>query len=271
MNSRILLGFLTAHHPSRWHYRQILRAQCLDNSPLPYKFVFGDGNWEDTGLREDEILHAPGSDDKKYLHLKDQALFRYALDEGFDFCFRGCDDSWCWPARILSAGLEAFDYAGQMPCKLQLGGTFKMWFRYWDYAHGGCGIWLSRKAMEKIVNTPWNENYLTDWPAELDIGFGLTLPKPEWYWDDHFIGEALKGSLAWNDPLRTSPLESYTAQGISVFEDEMLFVNDDPERALSIHDPGRFKRNSDRFDGLMNQIKRQNVERAERLRMADAH
>ena len=40
--AKILLGIVTAYHPSRWHRRQILREQCLKNSPLPYKFVFGD-------------------------------------------------------------------------------------------------------------------------------------------------------------------------------------------------------------------------------------
>jgi hypothetical protein len=271
--SKILLGFLTAHHPSRWHYRQILREQCLKDSPIPYKFVFGDpvhsDDWNNTGLDADEILHASGSDLKTHMHLKDQELFRYALSHDFAFCYRCCDDSWVFPDRILKAGLEAYDLAGNFPCRLRLGGTYSVPFAFWNYCHGGVGIWLSRKAMEMIVATPWDEHHLDDWPNELDIGFGLTLPKPIWYWEDHFLGEVLQGNLAWNDPLRRDPWAAYIAQGLNVLADEQLFVNDDPMRALSIHDPGRVKINDSRFDDLMKQIKRRNVVSAGAGREAD--
>ena len=267
--SRILLGYLTAHHPSRWHYRQILRAQCLANSPLPYKFVFGDapsGDWSNTGLDDEEILRAPGSDHKKFLHLKDKALFEYALANDFDFCFRGCDDSWTYPDRILNAGLEAYDLAGNFPCKFILGGTLQRPFAYWSMPHGGTGMWLSRKAMKMIVDTPWDEHYYDSWPEELDIGYGLTLPKPAWLWDDNFIAEALQGCLAWDDPLRRDPWATYSARGLSVLDDQLLFVNDDPSRPLAIHDPGRTKPNESRFDDLMKHVKRRNVEQAEAAR-----
>src|ERR1700688_1176287 len=158
---RILLGFLSAYHPSRWHRRQILREQCLKNSPLPGKFVLGDepfpGDRERCGIPDDEILHAPGSDHKKFLHLKDVALFKYALSEGFDYCLRGCDDTWVFPDRIVKAGLEAFDYAGAFTCRFKLGGVFDVPFLRLGYAHGGCGIWLSRKAMQMVVDFQWDE------------------------------------------------------------------------------------------------------------------
>jgi hypothetical protein len=271
--SKILFGYLTAHHPSRWHYRQILLAQCLSNTTLPYKFVFGDppdGDWSNTGIPDEVILHAPGLDDKRYMHLKDIALFQYALANGFDFCFRGCDDSWTFVDRIVNAGLEAYDLAGHFPCRLRLGGTFSLPFKYWAYCHGGVGIWFSRKAMERIVATPWDEHHLDDWPNELDIGFGLKLEKPSWYWEDHWLGEVLQGNLAWNDPLRNDPWAAYTAQGISVLADEQLFVNDDPLRPLSIHDPGRIKINDSRFDELMRQIKRRNISAVDMARAMEA-
>ena len=270
---RILLGYLTAHHPSRWHYRQILRAQCLQNSPLPYKFVFGDptqlNDWDNTGLDDKEILYAPGSDHKKFLHLKDIALFKYALENDFAFCYRGCDDSWTFVDRLIDAGLSAYDLAGNFPCRLRLGGTFSIPFRYWNYAHGGVGMWLSRKAMEMIIATPWDEHHLDDWPDQLDVGFGLMLDKPTWYWEDHYLGEALQGNLAWNDPLRRDPWAAYTAQGINVLADEQLFVNDNPNLALAIHDPGRMKRNDDKFDDLMEQIKQKNIAAAQAQRVQE--
>jgi len=265
--AKIVAAILTAHHPSRWHYRQILRAQCLKDSPIPYKFVFSDPShpdgWGITGIPCDEILYAPGPDDKAHLHLKDQAACRWALDDGADFLWRAMCDTWWWPERLLNAGLEAFDYAGNWPCTLRLGGTFKVPMRYYDFFHGGCGIWLSRKAMQKIVDATWREDYISAWPAELDIGFGLTAPKIDYPWDDFWLGEVLKGELAWDDPLRSGPIEAYNAAGINLFEDSQLFVDDDPERPLSIHDPGVAKRNAaGKFDGLTNQVKQRNAAQA---------
>ena len=262
-DSKILLGFLSAYHPSRWHRRQILRDQCLKNSPLPYKFVFGDephpGDRDRCGIPDDEILHAPGSDAKKFLHLKDQALFRYALENGFDYCLRCTDDTWVYPDRIVKAGLEAFDYAGAFPCKFKLGGTFPIPFKYLNFAHGGCGVWLSRKAMEMLVADEWNEHYFEDWPEKIDVGFGLTYSRPDHLWDDLWMGEVLQGSLAYSDPLRGQPWESYHANGIAVFEDEMLFWNDEPKRPLTIHDPGVSKPNAPEMDELEAQAKQRGV------------
>jgi len=261
--TKILLGFLTAHHPSRWHRRQVALCQFLKNSPLPFKFVFGDeiyrGDWERCGVPGDAILRAPGSDNKQYLHLKDQALFRYALENGFDYCLRGCDDTWVYPDRILKAGLEPFDYAGQFSCKFKLGGTFSLPFKYLNYAHGGCGIWLSRKAMEMLVAAEWDEHYFDSWPAKIDVGFGISYSKPDWGWDDLWIGEVLQGCLPYDHPSRGQPWEAYRANGISVYEDEMLFWNDEPQRPIAIHDPGVHKVQSREMDEVMEQVKRLNV------------
>lgn len=257
---------LTAHHPSRWHYREILRAQCLKDCKalgIPYKFVFGDpvrpGDWDVTDLREEEILHAPGSDQKKFLHLKDQAGMKWGLDLGLNAVMRITDDCWIYPDRILKAGLESFDLAGAFSCNFKLGGTFSIPFSRINYAHGGCGIWLSRKAAQMIVDTPWDEHYLDSWPANVDVGFGLTIPRPEWYWDDHFCGEVLQGNLAYDDPLRDQPWAAYQANGISCYADEMLFWNDEPMRPLTIHNPGVHKPNSNAFDTVKRQIRHRNI------------
>src|ERR1019366_5036247 len=180
MSDKVVLGILTAYHPSRWHRRQILRNQCLKDCPIPYRFVFGDqpypGDRERCGIPDEEILHAR---------------------------------------------LEAFDYAGHFPCKFKLGGTFSLPFRYMNYAHGGCGVWLSRKAMEMILAAGWDEHYLDSWPEKISVGFGLQYPRPPKFWDDHWIGEVLQGSLPYDDPLRDQPWEAYTRNGIAVYEDQM--------------------------------------------------
>ena len=253
----IIAGILSARHPSRWHYRDIARAQFLPQCPFEYKFVIGRGSNRVEDLPD--ILHVDCNDEKKYLHEKDQAFFRYALDRGADFSWRCMDDTWWYGDRIAKAGLEIFDLAGNFSCRLKLGGTFSFPFPYWNYPHGGCGVWYSRKAMEMIVAATWDEHYVDSWPEELDIGYGLKLPKIEWPWDDFWLSEVLQGQLAWNDPLRRQPWAAYEAQGIKVLDDELLFDNTDPSRPLSIHDPGRTKPNAKPFDRLMDQIRERNL------------
>lgn len=263
----VVAAILTAHHPSRYHYRQVAKQSFLKDCPIPYKFVFGDvpreGDWDCTGLREDEILHAPGSDAKKFLHLKNQAACRWALDEGAQFLWRSMDDTWTFVDRLLKAGLQAFDYAGNWPCTLRLGGAFKVAMPFYSFFHGGTGIWLSRKSMQRIVDATWREDYLSEWPNQLDIGFGLTVPKLDYPWDDFWIAEAITGELAWSDPLRMDPMQMYNAAGLSIYEDCQLFVDDNPERAISIHDPGVVKINT-RFNSLERQIRHRNIAQAMR-------
>lgn len=257
--SKILIGLLSAHHPSRWGYRDRARQNFLKDSPLDHVFVLGHTpeNWP-YPIKDDELL-ADCPDEKEYMPLKNQALFRYALDRGYDYCFRCCDDTWVHVDRLIKAGLEPFDYAGQVPCKFSLGGTFKVWMRYLDYMHGGCGIWLSRKAMEMLVADKWKgPDWVKTMPERIDVGMGIMYSRFETFWDDHWIGEVLKGNLDWNDPLRANPVTAYLANGINVFEDDMLFYNDEPMRAISIHDPGVHKPNAQDMDDLMEQFKKMN-------------
>lgn len=259
-NPRILLGFLTAHHPSRWWYRVGARASFLRGCPLPYVFVYGRppvAGWPIARLPDELWCDLP--DDRQHMILKNQALCRYALNLGYDFLFRCCDDTLVHPERLIGAGLEAYDYAGQMPCKITLGGMVKIWMRYFDYMHGGTGIWLSRKAMQMIAGAKF-ESMVCDMPAEVELGFGLKGKGHNVWWDDLAIGEILKGRLAWDDPIRNVPADAYTRNGISVFEDEMLFWNPDPSRAISEHDPGVVKPTAPWIAELLETVKRRNRE-----------
>ena len=261
--TKILMGFLSAHHPSRWHRRQIARCQFLKDSPLDHVFVFGRPGYIEEAEQYHDCLMVDCDDRKEFMPYKNQALFRYALDRGYTHVLRCCDDTWVYPDRVLKAGLEAFDLAGHFPCKFKLGGTFSMPFLRMNYPHGGVGIWLSQKAMEMLVADEWDEHYLDPWPKKMNVGFGLQFPRPPHYWDDHWIGEVLQGKLAYDDPLREQPWEAYTRNGISVYEDAMLFLNDEPQRPLTIHDPGVHKPNDSTMDELMEQIRKQNVTAAQ--------
>jgi hypothetical protein len=269
--SRILIGILTAHHPSRWWYRVAARQNYLKGSDLDHLFVFGRPPVPDWLVEQQEDEFWVDCDDRKeYMVYKNQALFRYALDHGYTHVLRCCDDTVVFPDRIANAGLESYDVAGTVPCKFSLGGTFKTWFQYLNYFHGGTGIWLSRKAMEMLVADVWDEHRLDSWPEKLDLGFGLQISKPKKYWDDHWISEVLQGNLPYDHPNRKQPMTAYALNGLSVFEDEMLFVNSEPMRALTLHDPGVHKINSREMDEVMEQIKQRNIAMAEAVRAQEA-
>ena len=260
---RLVIAVLTAHHPSRWHRRQVAKQNYLKDCPIPYKFVFGDevrpGDWNYTGLRDEEILHAPGSDAKDHLPLKNQAAFKWALEQGATHVLRVMDDTWLAADRVLKAGLWPFDLAGAFPMKFKLGGTFSVpWLRM-GYPHGGCGIWLSRKSMEMLLADKWDPEYLASWPEQIDVGFGIKFPRPPKFWDDHWVGEVLQGNLAYDDPLRSQPWAAYQENGISVYEDEMLFWNDEPFRWITSHDPGVHKPNSHEIDEVIEQARARNI------------
>src|ERR1700731_121722 len=121
---KIIAGILSARHASRWHYREIARAQFLPLCPFEYKFIIGRG--ENEIEDSSDILHVDCNDQKKYLHEKDQAFFRHALCQGADFVWRCMDDSWWYGDRIAAAGLEAYDLAGNFSCKFKLGGTISL-------------------------------------------------------------------------------------------------------------------------------------------------
>ena len=229
----ILIGLITAHHESRRPYIERAR-KSLENSPLDYKFVFGEGEPRAEDIADS--LYFPCDDTRYYMVLKNQGLFRYALENNYDFCFRACDDTVIYPERLMNACLEDFDYAGCIPSKIQCG-PIKVPMRYLDYMNGGCGIWLSKKAMEMLVADEW-EGPMRRFPENLDMGFGLKLNMEPIDWDDRWIGEVLKGNLAWDDPKRNNAFMAYTMNGIKVYENDLIFFNDDVDLPISIHDPG---------------------------------
>lgn len=113
--------------------------------------------------------------------------------------------------------------------------------------------------MRMLVCANWDEHYLDTWPEKIDVGFGITAPRPSHFWDDHFIGEVLQGSLGYSDPLRDQPWSAYQANGIQCYDDDLLFSQSEPSVPLFLHDPGVHKPNSDEFDEVIAQAKARNM------------
>jgi hypothetical protein len=256
---KVLIGLLSAHHPSRYHYRDYARKTFLKDLPagLDYKFVFGRPDAPTTHFQDELFFDCP--DQKEFMVLKDKGLFQFAILNGYDFCFRACDDTFMYPGKLLTSDLEKFDYAGMMPCKINVMGVQKVWMPYFAYMHGGCGMWLSKKAMIRLSNDPW-KGPQTIMPEQVDIGGGLKAPGHKVYWDDQWIGEVLMGNLAMDDPKRKNPVQCYRDNGITVLEDDIMFENSDKRRVISRHDPGLFlpgfhMERSDMEEDLIKQMK----------------
>lgn len=114
------------------------------------------------GAEGDVVLDAP--DDYAGLPAKVQAMFRWALDQGYDYVFKCDDDVYVWPDRLLER-FEPTDYRGFMA----------------EAATGpyvcGAAYWVSRKAMEVIVNTEWDGHWAEDkWVGRTLAAAGI---KPE--------------------------------------------------------------------------------------------
>ena len=98
------------------------------------------------------------ADDYEHLPHKVQAIFKYALDNGYDFVFKGDDDTFIYVDRLMASGFEHLDYTGFV----SIGAT------NWDnggYCSGGSGYWVSKLAMSKIVAAP-----VDDWAEDRWVG-----------------------------------------------------------------------------------------------------
>lgn len=229
MKTKILIGIIASHH--RTQFVEDFRKR-LEGSVLDYKFIFGDPKTQPGCLwrapKEDELFFNI-CDRKDWMVLKCKALFHWALEHGYTHVWRCCDDSVIYPDRLLAlaeAGLDKVDYAG---CICGYGNFYgkAFWLRYLDYMHGGVGIWLSAKAMRRLLADEWRGPYSSPLPAELQI-----TPDSKFkgsyniYWDDLWIGEVLKGNLSYNDPRRN---ELYTNYGdIVVYDNPHLFASYHP-------------------------------------------
>lgn len=176
---KILLGITSCIKQSRAGLNQACRDTWL-NRLLPdgveYRFFMGDG----TSTGEDEsvamttvhgplcfqnaqdliakelahpvtLTHSPLPDEimlpcpDGYFHVpwKTKKMFQWALDNGFDYTFQCCVDTWIDIPRLLSSGFERHEYSGRVCGHTGFG----------DWARGGTGYWVSKKAMQVITSS----------------------------------------------------------------------------------------------------------------------
>lgn len=147
--------------PTKSDYEYSLRMMAvkdtwLKNCPVDFK------EFSDVELGLD-----PNSETIRPMRTK--LMCKYALDHGYDYIFRVDSDAYVWVDRLLKCGFENHDYIGwciDYPRHVELMGSA---FRT---AHGGIGFFLSRRAMQIVVDTPpWRQgdgNYWGDiWTGEV--------------------------------------------------------------------------------------------------------
>lgn len=137
-------------------------AESWSISPSGYRAKsFGDPTFDQYTPKDDEVvLHVPD----KYEHggYKLKEACRWGLDHGFDYIFSCLTDTYCVPERLLTSGFEAFDYLGTANTERTVLG-------------GGPGIWMSKKAMQALVNAPVNHWAYDVWAAEVMARNGIEL------------------------------------------------------------------------------------------------
>jgi hypothetical protein len=154
---KVLIATLSCH--SLRHCEKDARETWIPEIPsgVDYKFFLGLPSAE---TEPDEVILDVG-DGWQDITKKSVAAFRWALEHGYDYCFK-CDlDTLVRPVLLLSSGFEQHDYIGG---------------RNTIFASGGAGYWLSRRAMETVVADPRDQGQAEDVhtaQALLDKGFSL--------------------------------------------------------------------------------------------------
>lgn len=143
--SKLLLGVLACHRRAQ-HLQACRDTWGKDVIGFDYKFFFGQGSHENE--QPDElILDSP--DDYRGLSVKVQAAVRWALEHDYTSYFKIDDDVYIRPERLVKAAAEwaNYDFVGR-----RQGATD----RYHEHAYcsGGCGYYLSKRAMEVLANAP---------------------------------------------------------------------------------------------------------------------
>jgi hypothetical protein len=165
---------------------------------VDYKFFFGEGQGigSSKDLSPSDGILLPGVPDG-YGHLtyKTQASLRWAHAEGYDFVFRCFPDTYVRLDRLMACPFWNYDYYGDFRSE----STEQ---HHQNYASGGPGYWLSRRAFELLLDQPilgiWRDT-ITPYAEDLWVGnrLGIAPVKLSYFDDKRFVN---KGSVYWPNP-----------------------------------------------------------------------
>ncbi len=166
--SKLLIGILACHH--RAPHLQAIRETWVPDikGRCEYRFFFGRGSHGD--VKQDEVVL--GTDDAyRGLAHKVQEACRWAFDKGYDAFFKIDDDGYVRPDRLwfaVNGVWAAHDWVG-----VKLGATDQ--YHTNEYARGGPGYYLSRRAMQILASAPTpNPNIPSEYAEDSFVGKILT-------------------------------------------------------------------------------------------------
>ena len=133
--SKVLIGILSCH--SLRHWEQAVRETWIPDitAGTDHRFFLG-------------LPIVPAEQDEVFLSVNDSfqgitektvAMYRWALENGYDWCFKADLDTLVRPQALLQSDFRQFDWVGGQNSV---------------FASGGAGYCLSRKAMQIVVDHP---------------------------------------------------------------------------------------------------------------------
>jgi len=142
---KILIGILGCKRER--FMNQVIRETWLELLPfvqhryphdqIEYRFFLGRGN-EDP--QPDEVI-LDADDSAHGLTEKVQTMFNWSLDRNVDYLYRCDNDTYVCLPRLLRSDFARYNVMNR---------------------YGGCGIWLSQKAMSHLVMCPLQDRGLID-------------------------------------------------------------------------------------------------------------
>jgi hypothetical protein len=136
---------------------------------LDYKFFFGVG--QNAPQLEDSVLLPDVDDGYGSLTYKTRASLRWAHERGYTHVFRCFPDTFVSVDRLMACHPHEFDFYGDFRSEeggRPDGGTGKQMPTLQEaqnYASGGAGYWLSRRAFEYLLDAPilgvWRDELMT--------------------------------------------------------------------------------------------------------------
>src|SRR5271157_5112418 len=143
-------------------YQQAQRDTWIRDIPLAVDIRFFIG--EQSEICEDEVylgedVFVPSQGLKEYPTLpnKTKLVCEWALKLGYDYVFKTDTDTLVNVKNLLNSGFENNDYSGGYNHE-EAG----------DFASGGAGYWLSRKAMRVVT-----DSFLTYWAEDVFVALAL--------------------------------------------------------------------------------------------------
>jgi len=172
---------------------------------LHFRFFMGFGQGaESAQLNYDSVLLPDVPDDYGHLTYKTRASLRWAGENDYDFVFRCFPDTYVRLDRLMSCGFEDYDYYGDFRGDPSTNEVTHQ--RAQNYASGGPGYWLSKRAYSLLLDAPilgvWRDE-ITPYTEDLWTGniLGRHLDIKLKYFDDtkRFINRGSR-SCGWPTP-----------------------------------------------------------------------